>query len=225
MTMTPPGPPPGWATPKPKRHPSTIPLAIALVVLVLAILGGGGYAAYLYTDVHKDYGLDPKSVSSNELCDRLSPETRQRARTTNLVSAGNRPPDADGSRWTICEWRQTKGKDGDGQRFLYVEIFLGDGATLSEYTSPESRLRGARQGSKDFQVEPLQGVGDEAYYGASQPEKSGRAVRTELAARTSTRFVKVDYQGFDVGVFTKRPPNPDDMRTAAIAIAQDILND
>ncbi|WHT18798.1 hypothetical protein N8J89_37790 [Crossiella sp. CA-258035] len=217
--------PPGWGTPKRKRHPSTIPLAILLVVLVLAIIGGGIYAYVEYQYAHRDHGESPRTISSNPLCDKISGPAKERARTTNPDKAELKKYD-NGSQIAWCGWRQTKGKDGEGQRFLQAE--LADSTTSTDDRRAEDlveRLELAkRYAGGDYQVEKLDGVGDEAYFAVKKPATTSIAtVEVQVGARNANGFVKVTYSGFDVGTFSKRQPNLDELKTVATAVAQDAL--
>ncbi|GAA2797130.1 hypothetical protein GCM10010452_26780 [Crossiella cryophila] len=218
-------PPPGWGMPKPRRHRSTIPLVILLVVLVLMIIGGGIFAYVQYQYAHKDYGTSPNTLSSNPLCDKVSGPAKERARTTNPDKAELREYD-NGSQIAWCGWRQTKGKDGEGQRFLQVE--LADSTTSTDTRRAEDlveRLELAkRYAGGDMQVDKLDGLGDEAYFGVKKPATTSiTTIEVQVGARNANGFVKVTYSGFDVGTFSKRQPNLDDLKTAAVAIAQDAL--
>lgn len=217
--------PPGWGAPKPKRHPSTIPLAILLVLLVLAIIGGGVWAFVQYQYVHKDYGESPRTISSNPLCDKVSGQTKERTRTTNPDTAELKQYD-NGSQIAWCGWRMTRGKDGEGQRFLQAE--LADSTASTDSRRAEDLVErldlAKRYADNDFEVSKLDGLGDDAYLAVKVPATSSiPTIEVQVGARNANGFAKVTYSGFDVGTFSKRQPNLDDLKTAAVAVAQDLL--
>ncbi|MGW0522431.1 hypothetical protein [Crossiella sp. NPDC003009] len=194
---------------------------ILLVVLVLAIIGGGIYAFTQYQYAHRDYGMAPRSIAPNPLCDKISGKTRELVRTTNPDRLELRKYD-DGSQIAWCNLRMTKGKDGEGERFLQVELFDASAST-SDRKSEDllERLELAKRygGNHDR----LAGVGEEAYLAVKMPSGSGTTVELQLSARGPNGFVKVTYGGFDVGTFSKRQPNLDDLKASATAVAQDAL--
>ncbi len=192
-------PPPGWGyPPQPPKKKSKALLIILIAVPAVLLLGGGITAFLIYQDAHKDAGTPPTGAQLSPACDAVSRQTLERLRTTN--------PDPDLSQdrdgFTSCVWTPTLGKDGEGYRQLTFQVLQPSADTKDRQPECEGR---------PYQPPKL---GDRA---CMSVRNVGGAIReSQLQFAAAGKFVLVQYEGWDIGLFDT-VPTPDEELTKAIS--------
>ncbi|WP_410661146.1 hypothetical protein [Amycolatopsis sp. lyj-112] len=194
---------PGWGHPPPKKK--RLGLMITLIAVPAVLLLGGGLTAFLfYQDAHKDGGSPPSSARLGKACAAVSPQTLARLRTTN--------PYADLSReqqgHTSCVWEQTEGKDGEGSRQLTFQV------------TEAAVDRTGRQLECEGTVLAPPNIGDQSC--TSIKSYGGASRMGQLQFVENGKFVLIQYQGWDVGLFDTVPMPDEELTKAVLDIANEV---
>jgi hypothetical protein len=218
-------PPPGWNHPRQPPKKSKAPLVVALVVGLIVVLGGGGAAAYFYTTAHRDQGRAATGDTLPDQC-AVSEQTLQRARTTNPNALMSKQTE----NFTSCDWLQTKGRDGEGNRALNARIDeyrvdkgsrdTPQGLAEAGFNAEHTNFVNARQGG-DVLIEPLPNFGDQAEIAVELTDSAYTMVH--VLVRQGGRTLNLDYSGWDIGVFSPKRPDVEEMKAIAHTAAGELL--
>ena len=199
-------------------------------VLAVLLLGGLGVTGALYLSAHRDGGTAPTGATLPARCDLVSQQTRQRLRTTNPNDALSTENHTSSELSTSCAWKQTKGVDGDGERGLLVVIDSFTAAPDHDQ-SPEDQAaqdfasyrKSAQASTPGDQVQfaPVAGLGDEAYQSVTLTNSS--FTKVSVAVRKGAQVVEVNYDGWDVGMFSTTQPPVDELTAAARSVLTEVL--
>lgn len=208
---------PGWGYPPPPRKKSKAPIIITLVIFGVLLLGGGGTAAFFYFEAHEAKGSAPTGDKLPEPCGKVSEATLAKARTTNPNGKMAHHLELNGRATTTCDWRQTKGKDGEGLRSLTVHIEQSEdpGEAFGRLVE-QAKLN--NQG--EIQVKELD-LGDQSTAVLMTTKSAFTTV--DVVVRKDDTVYEVDYAGWDVGLFSPKQPDLAQLEATAKSVAEELL--
>lgn len=216
-------PPPGYGYPPPPARKSKGPLIAVLIIVAVLLLAAVGFA-FVYMGAHKDGGGPFTGAKLPEPCSAISEDTLKRLRTTNPNGQMSNQSDTQYTKYTVCDWRQTKGRDGEGSRSLHVSIrqFLDEMDDKSPEQQAEDEFasleRNVQEGN---QVEKVDGEGDDAMFIIAKTDSAFTSV--DYAVRSGDRFIQVGMSGWDVGFLSSKQPNIKDWKKAVQEVAAEVL--
>lgn len=202
-------PPPGWGVPpgyppQPPKKKRTGLLITLIAIPVVLLLGAGLTVFLIYQDAHKDGGSPPTGARLGQACAAVSQETLAKLRTTN--------PDPELSReqegFTACSWVQTQGKDGEGHRRLTFQV-LEPGTPAGE-----------RQPKCEGNVLAPPRIGDQACLSIKNYSASSR--EGQLQFTEGGKFVLVQYEGWDIGLFDTVPMPENELTQTVLDVGNEV---
>lgn len=215
-------PPPGWQQPGYPHQPpkkSKVPVIVVSAIVGMLVLGGLTTGLLIYLDVNEDSGVRKRADKLPAACGNISESALAKARTTNPNGRGSSESKTSSSTRTVCSWSQTKGVDGSGDRDTHVTVTAASKAPEEIYENAVRAAMANNQGTP--QQKPLEGLGDEATVVLME----GTSAFTDISiiVRKGDNVVKVDYTGWDAGIFSNKRPDLAEFEAAAKGMAEEMV--
>jgi hypothetical protein len=215
-------PPPGWQQPGYPHQPpkkSKVPVIVVSAIVGMLVLGVLTTGLLIHLDVNEDSGIRKRADKLPAACGNISESALAKARTTNPNGRSSSESKTSSSTRTICSWTQTKGVDGSGDRDTHVTVTEGSKAPEEIYQNAVRATMSNNQGTPH--QKPLEGLGDEATVVLME----GTSAFTDISiiVRKGDNVVKVDYTGWDAGIFSNKRPDLAEFEAAAKGMAEEMV--